>query len=320
MSQNTMNTKKIIFASLLLAGAINASAEELVLDTISFASTPTIKASGSSPVYLPWMHTDVSAAWNQGYTGQGTTTTVVDDFSSNNRIAGKWTTTKQSLRHGEWTSSEIALMAPSATVKTLDYSSGGSFTPVAGGLNVINASYGLMAPRGYQVSQINFGTLQNSVINAAKQGTAIVVKAAGNSAVAVNGVTGGKVDYLNMALRGAPTAIYVGALDRHGSPTNKARLASYSNFAGTDAVIQNQFVVVGVPNGLTGLAGTSFAAPALSAYSNIIGSKFKTASATQITNQILNTARKDTIFNYSKAVHGRGEASLSRALAPSTIK
>ncbi|MFM2349671.1 MAG: hypothetical protein RIR04_637, partial [Pseudomonadota bacterium] len=39
----------------------------------------------------------------------------------------------------------------------------------------------------------------------------------------------------------------------------------------------------------------------------------------QITNQLLDTARTDTILGYDVSIHGQGEASLSRALAPVSI-
>ena len=52
----------------------------------------------------------------------------------------------------------------------------------------------------------------------------------------------------------------------------------------------------------------------------IVGSKFTTAGATAVTNQLLATARTDTIAGYTPSVHGRGEASLSRALAPASIR
>ena len=97
-------------------------------------------------------------------------------------------------------------------------------------------------------------------------------------------------------------------------------MATYSNFAGTDTNVQKNFVVVGVRGDVTGLNGTSFAAPVISAYAGVLGSKFTTATATQITNQLLTTARQDTILNYNVTIHGRGEASISRALAPVAIK
>ncbi|BCH12500.1 hypothetical protein MesoLj131c_67580 (plasmid) [Mesorhizobium sp. 131-3-5] len=49
-------------------------------------------------------------------------------------------------------------------------------------------------------------------------------------------------------------------------------------------------------------------------------SKFTTATPTQITNQLLDTARTDTLVNYNPTTYGRGEASLSRALAPVSIR
>jgi subtilisin family serine protease len=69
-----------------------------------------------------------------------------------------------------------------------------------------------------------------------------------------------------------------------------------------------------------GIADTSFAAPIISAYGAIIGSKFTSATPTQITLQLLNTARTDTLKNYSASVYGNGEASLSRALEPISIR
>ena len=128
------------------------------------------------------------------------------------------------------------------------------------------------------------------------------------------------MDYLNTALRGATSAIYVGALSKNGAPTAKASLANYSNTAGTDLTTQNQFIVVGVDNSKTGLSGTSFAAPVISGYAAILGSKFTQASPTDITNQLLSTARIDTVVKYNPATYGRGEASLSRALAPVSMK
>jgi subtilisin family serine protease len=79
-------------------------------------------------------------------------------------------------------------------------------------------------------------------------------------------------------------------------------------------------LVVGVEGNKTGLYGTSFAAPIISGYAAILGSKFTTATPTQITNQLLNTARKDTVLGYNPQLHGRGEASIKNALAPVTIQ
>ena len=79
-------------------------------------------------------------------------------------------------------------------------------------------------------------------------------------------------------------------------------------------------LVVGVDGARTGLYGTSFAAPIITGYSAILSSKFTNASSTQIANQLLNTARQDTISNFNAATHGRGEASITRSLAPINIR
>ena len=62
------------------------------------------------------------------------------------------------------------------------------------------------------------------------------------------------------------------------------------------------------------------AAPVVSSYSAVLGSKFTRATPTQIVDRLLSTARTDTIANYDVGIHGRGEASISRALAPASIR
>jgi subtilisin family serine protease len=179
----------------------------------------------------------------------------------------------------------------------------------------------MVARAGFRVNRINWSAQERSIIRYAANGNAVISKAAGNDAVAVGGVTASNtVDYLAAALRGTRSAIFVGALNTNGSTASPATLASYSNFAGSDATIQKQFLVVGVEGSKTGLYGTSFAAPVITGYAAILGSKFTAAKPTQVVNQLLATARKDTLADYSAAKYGRGEASLTRALAPVTIR
>jgi subtilisin family serine protease len=243
----------------------------------------------------------------------------VDDFKSSAAFYGDLIGAVQYGRHGQWTGTEAKLIAPSATVRALDYTTGRT-VPLAKGLNVLNLSYGMMAPAGY--SALRWSAQETSIINYAKQGTAIISKAAGNDSGIAIGATNrsGQVDYLGRSLIGAQTAIFVGALNTNGTTAKPATIASYSNIAGGNLTVQKQFLTVGVDANQTGLAGTSFAAPIITGYAAILGSKFTKATPTQITNQLLTTARTDTISGYSAAVHGRGEASLSRALAPIAIK
>ncbi|PBB82681.1 MULTISPECIES: S8/S53 family peptidase [unclassified Mesorhizobium] len=266
-----------------------------------------------------WMSPDVGAAWAAGYKGKGVTITIIDDFSSSSRFSGNFGLGTQYQRHGEWTREEASMIAPAATIRSKDFSTG-SAVPLASGRNVLNLSYGMYANAGYSVNQIRWAPEEQSIISYASKGSAIVSKAAGNDSVAVGGVTSGQQDYLDLALIGKPTAIFVGALSTNGTASNKAQLAWYSNYAGSDPTVQSHFLVVGVEGDKTGLYGTSFAAPIVSGYAAIIGSKFTKATPVQITNDLLNTARTDTLVNYNPSVYGKGEASLSRALAPVAIR
>ncbi|RWM41763.1 S8/S53 family peptidase [Mesorhizobium sp.] len=281
------------------------------------AKIPAVKA--TTQAVQSWMSPDVGAAWAAGYKGKGVTITIVDDFSSSSRFSGNFGIGTQYQRHGEWTREEASMIAPAAAIRSKDFSTS-SAVPLARGRNVLNLSYGMYTTAGYSVNQIWWAPEESSIISYATKGSAIVSKAAGNDAVAVGGVTGGQQDYLDLALIGKPTAIFVGALSTNGTASSKAQLAWYSNYAGSDPAVQSHFLVVGVEGDKTGLYGTSFAAPIISGYAAIIGSKFTKATPVQITNDLLNTARTDTLINYDPSIYGKGEASLSRALAPVSIR
>jgi subtilisin family serine protease len=264
-----------------------------------------------------WMSPEVGDAWRQNYKGSGVTITVVDDFRSRSRFTGNLGYGVANMRHGEWTYNEALMIAPAATMRADDFNTAGAVA-LNRGLNVLNLSYGMyIAPN----VAFRWGSQEQSIVNYATNGNAVISKAAGNDAVAINSVNrNGQIDALNYSLKGTKSAIFVGALSKNGTTTSQASMASYSNTAGTDTTVQKQFLVVGVEGNKTGLYGTSFAAPIVSGYAAIIGSKFTSANATQITNQLLNTARQDTIASYNASIHGRGEASLTRALAPVAIK
>ena len=267
-----------------------------------------------------WMSPEVGDAWRQGYLGKGSTITIVDDFTSGVRSKGDLGFGPKWRRHGEWTRDEARMIAPSATIRSHNFRSGKAVS-LGRGLNVANLSYGMFAPGGYEVDQIRWSAQEKSLINHAKAGMAVVVKAAGNDGVAVGATASdGMKDYLNEALVGGQSAIFVGALKSNGTARTPASLAGYSNFAGDNAAVQKQFLTVGVEGHKTGLHGTSFAAPVVSGYSAILASKFTRATPTQITNRLLDTARTDTIKDYDRSIHGRGEASITRALAPRSIR
>jgi subtilisin family serine protease len=291
------------FAALAMLGGVSASS-----------------AQTTTPILRSWMSPDIADAWTQGYKGQKVTITIVDDFTSSSKFGGNLGTGALVQRHGEWTRLETSLVAPLATIKSKSFYSGTAVS-LATGLNVLNLSYGMYAKSGYSASQIGWSAQESSIISYAKNGKAVIVKAAGNDGIAIGASNSkGQTDYLNLSLVGAQSAIFVGALNSNGTTTNLASMASYSNTAGTNTAVQSHFLVVGVEGNETGLYGTSFAAPIISGYSAIIGSKFTTATPTQIANQLLKTARKDTLLNYNATTYGMGEASLSRALAPISIR
>ena len=268
-----------------------------------------------------WMHSDIQDAWRDGYRGQGSHIITVDDFSSRWGYIGRMRAFYEIRRHGGWTLLQSALIAPSATLSYQDFRRGTAIQFHPTKLNVTNLSYGMMARAGYDHRQIRWSNQETSLIDAAWTNRSVIVKAAGNDRIAMNTANAaGNKDYLSTALIGADSALFVGALKWNGTAENPAPLAVYSNFAGDNETVQEQFLVVGVEGHKTNLYGTSFAAPVVTGYAAILGSKFSGASSDQIAQRLLDTARTDTISGYSATIHGQGEASLSRALAPVSIK
>ncbi len=298
---------------------------------------------GGTPTstYYGWMAADVDDMWALGFTGAGSTITVVDDFSSGDVFEGRLNLNDVTLKHhGDYTSEIAGMIAPGAKVVQRDWSSGGPVRFDSSVFNVVNASYSLQTTAGLNVDSLLFSRRDQSLIDGAWNGTAFMAKSAGNDwGVGVGDpfLIGGVnyQDYLGLALIGAPGAIFVGALQDNGSEGAKAAIASYSTVAGANTTVQSQFLVVGVDAGGTSggefanygadcgtvatghcLYGTSFAAPVVAGYAAIVGSKFGTKDAANVASRLLLTARTDTVLDYKITVHGQGEACLSCALAP----
>jgi len=284
--------------------------KQLTFKTLALAALITSASTAFAQQAYLYQSPEVWAAWTQGYKGQNTVINIHDGF-----------TTEDGFNHGSWVSWFAATTAPSASVVGHQYGGQAIVGITPNKLNIFNMSYGYYSPTGT-------GPLVAStaaIIGYAQKGQAVVTFAAGNDAVPMGGVVTsgserGKIDIMSVPLAGQPSAIIVGALSTNGTTSKPASMASYSNTASASPVFQKNFLVVGVDTSAGIPAGTSFAAPIVAGYASILGSKFTTASATAVANQLLNTARTDTVAGYNPAIYGRGEASITRALAPVSIR
>lgn len=308
-------------AAVPLSGATAAAQQaDLSFVTAGRDEDPRPGLPSTRVTYQSWMSTEVADAWKAGYLGQGVNLTFVDEFSGSDRLRGNLGTGELTMLHGEWTRLQGSMIAPRATIRSKDYY-GETAVRLYKGLNVLNLSYGWHDSDMLSLQDMDWTRQEGSIISYAQLGSAVVVKAAGNDAVAVDAPAGdGTQDFLNLGLIGGKSVLFVGSLSDNGTAADPASMADYSNFAGSDLDVQSHFLVVGVQGDATNLYGTSFAAPIVSGYAAILGSKFKKATPTQIVNQLLDTARTDTLMNYDESIYGQGEASLSRALAPRAIR
>ena len=176
---------------------------------------------------------------------------------------------------------------------------------------------------------INFLSSVTSVANISNISNAVITQAAGNDKLDA------KYNLNVLALSGNSNVqqrlLVVGALDKNGTTSSPASIAWYSNLAGSNVAISDRFVTAngtmpwsagsvrinGSDFGVS--SGTSFAAPLVAGYAAILLQKFPNLDAVKTSSIILDTARYDTLSCYpscSTAIYGKGEASLSRALAP----
>ena len=307
-------------------------------------------------------HADVIAAWQSGWTGAGVNVLMEDALTSSSG----------SPTHAVTTAMLVTRYAIGSTIYGFNnttqlgiYNLNGSVASPSSMVNigVINSSWGenIWAYAGHSGpftaaemtaafnSFIAGGRAQSAVSRYTgvtgftnfNYSSAVVVKSAGNDSVTADNealaYTLAHTASLNSRL------LVVGALTQAGFVSSPTSIASYSNTAGTDSLIQNRFVVAsGVPpfstgdvavNGVAlsgatvdpatgvtlGNAGTSYAAPRVAGYVAILRSKFPNLDAVNSSSIMLDTARYDTLTcnpNCDPAIYGKGEVSLSRALAP----
>lgn len=265
----------------------------------------------AAPNNTAWdlVSTHFDDAWTNGYTGKGIVIADIDtgiDLKNKaltqNLSSYSWNFINNSSNvqddngHGTFTASEM-IAAPNGgkvtgaaygaqlmVLKALDAKGTGSDTDiiaainyaVSHGANIINMSLGSRTPDS---------SLQAAIKNASDHGV-IVAVAAGNDA-------GGTPDYPATYAQGIANEIAVGALQQSNSTLN---LASFSNQAGTNSAFN--FVdapgVADIGYGLNGVvsswSGTSMATPLVAAEAAILWSANHSLTATQIVQDILNTA------------------------------
>lgn len=296
----------------------------------------------STPTYYNWMDSDIQGVWDTGAIGVGATVTVVDDYSSGDIFEGNLDGTGVILQHhGDWTSDQVRMLAPGANVVERDWTSNGP-VKLGSGFNAFNLSYGMIARDGLNVDNLLWSKREQTIIDAATSGSAFVAKSSGNDwGAAVGTAVDGTRDYLNEALIGASSAVFVGALRNNGDTGAKASIASYSTIAGSNATIQAQFLVVGVEGGESDtdefanygadcgaaaghcLYGTSFAAPVVAGYAALLGGKFGTEDPVHIKTRLLSTTDRDTLVDLGDAgwdaadfaTYGQGEANVFNAMS-----
>ena len=297
-----------------------------------------------------------------GYKGQGTQLTVIGDTSSNAYLRGRiansnggwstWSSYNVDLQRGTWTGTIVDGLTSSKWIGgtrefvgsgvTLRYvdtnavpiSSGSSpITLATNKLNVVvvqptwtllNSNANQYKSDAILAANSNLFPLLTSVHRAARDGTAVVIRAAGdnsgrNLSTSYNTVNGATYDLMNVSISKSASGIIVGSTDRDPYLGMVTR-ASYSNKPGADTDMQNRFILAANTTKFGYQDSTENSAAVVAAAATMVASKFTTATPTQVANQLLNTARTDIITNYSAAEHGKGVLSLQRAMAPTSLR
>jgi hypothetical protein len=291
-------------------------------------------------------HPDVIDAWNKGWTGKNVNIVIADYLLQDHGVIVTSLLARYSIGstfYGIPLDSNLYLNTSNV------FTIGGEFANLSTQKNigVINTSFGANYNLGTSdaaraIVDDSFATLRSHWVNILKgvsgyvfEGLnltdAVITKSAGN-----NSITSDKESFVK-AYADDPSIgdrlLVVGALDF--DINGKGFIASYSNTAGSVSNVQSRFVVAsgGTPfaygdisnNGVlindsfSGNVGTSFAAPRVAGYAGILRQKFPNLTSQKSSSILLDTARYDTLTCHPTCdprIYGKGEASLTRALAP----
>jgi len=299
---------------------------------------------------------DVLDAWTKGWTGKGVNILLIDSYAnkatctySNRDCHGIMT-----MANADFIAPGATKFGLDYHFAGVAFDANGTNLTSSKSINIINMSWGYVSQNSWNCNNgtctaptdavykagiaytatahaalirglngaVNFPNLKNI-------SNSVITKAAGNDNLSAI------YELTTLALSAntniAGRLLVVGALDKNGTVSSPASKASYSNFAGNNANISDRFVMAygDMPWGegdvkingsnFSFVQGTSFAAPLVAGYAAIVMQKFPNLNAVKTSSIILDTARYDTLACYpncDRAIYGRGEASLSRALAP----
>jgi hypothetical protein len=284
---------------------------------------------GTATIGAP--HEDVTSAWSKGWTGLNQAIAVIDSFG---HYVGEYRS-GTSYYHGVVVTSIVGSVAINSPLYTYDWSGKEAYLRDLRGVTVyneialkaVNMSFDFKAGTSKNVATKFVNFFKNG-IPGANTTNAVITKAAGNYSRPSD------KEILNSALMQDKAIlnrlILVGATEGDGYVNQRTKIADYSNTAGANKSYQDRFLVANGNSVFKGPVwiggqyvepgeGTSYAAPRIAGYVGILRHKFPNLNAEKTANVLLKTARYDTLTCYPKcnrAVYGRGEASLSRALSP----
>jgi hypothetical protein len=327
------------------------------------------KVSGCGAI-LSTPSSEVIDAWNKGWTGKGQNVLIYDDIGASPISPHPATVETIAYRYA-WGSSFYGMTYRTTTPNIHDLDGTVSTTNNTVPINVMNMSFGanlagaigrqntsanpwttqeLLAQRtNYQTNYTNIAIFisNSSYMGPNNIGTggfnfsdAVLVKAAGNDQIDAQYEP--LVYWMSRNQNDVLRLLVVGALTNVGTTAAPVTIATYSNVAGTDSVIQSRFLTESgkspfgsnadayngavlqssSSDGNSGNVGTSYAAPRVAGYAAIVRQKFSNLTSANTADILLATARYDTLSCYTtssgcdKAIYGQGEASLARALAP----
>jgi hypothetical protein len=295
---------------------------------------------------------EVVDAWNLGWTGKGVNILMEDFLYDKEKFHGT-ITSLIAYRYAPAATLYGLNIAVDQSFQSVVNLANETYNGTPLKLGVVNASYvaNLSQLTGKSSGWTESELLQASVANtansllitnryqdAAYKGQvnytdAVITKAAGNDKLRA------ELEPLNKAFANIPVInsrlLIVGALTQAGTTVTPVDMASYSNTAGKDVSVNSRFLLAsgtvpfadgalsinGTPVQAYSNVGTSYAAPRVAGMVAIVRSKFPNLNASQTASIMLDTARYDTLkcktaAACDKTIYGKGEASLSRALAP----